>query len=195
MLARDYLLDLDLSFNRASDDILSSIKDAEIQELLTNSTAWEKILIEWIQFIRSDLNILCPSVVRSANSISMGLRFTNDVTISELNNLWRNEKKATDVLSFPMIDSNFSFPSISCVELGDIVVSVSTAKRQAKDMNHSLGIELRWLVSHGLLHLLGWDHLDSISLEQMLSFQKQLIGKKNNLVRSTSSQNHNNSLS
>ena len=43
------------------------------------------------------------------------------------------------------------------IELGDIVVSVMTAQHQAKQMNHDLIMELRWLVSHGLLHLLGWN--------------------------------------
>jgi probable rRNA maturation factor len=58
--------------------------------------------------------------------------------------------------------------------LGDIVISVETAQRQAQD--HSLEIELAWLAAHGLLHLLGWDHPDLARLEEMLQQQQQLLG-------------------
>ena len=61
------------------------------------------------------------------------------------------------------------------VELGDIIVSVPTAERQALEQNHSLERELCWLVSHGLLHLLGWDHPDDASLMTMLQCQEQLL--------------------
>ena len=61
------------------------------------------------------------------------------------------------------------------IELGDIIVSVSTAKRQAKENDHSLQKELRWLVSHGLLHLLGWEHPNIKRLEEMLILQEYLL--------------------
>ena len=59
--------------------------------------------------------------------------------------------------------------------MGDIVISVPTAIRQAKENNAELFRELRWLASHGLLHLLGWDHSDEEGLNQMLSIQEQLL--------------------
>ena len=61
------------------------------------------------------------------------------------------------------------------VYLGDIIVSVETAQRQALEAGHSLPKELLWLATHGLLHLLGWDHPDEESLNQMLSKQSDLI--------------------
>ena len=67
------------------------------------------------------------------------------------------------------------------VELGDIVVSLDTARRQALEQVHSLRHELRWLVSHGLLHLLGWDHPDDTSLEAMLQLQEQLLDSGGNV--------------
>ena len=72
---------------------------------------------------------------------------------------------------------NISFLGISneFLELGDIVISVPTAIRQAKDNNVDLFRELRWLATHGLLHLLGWDHCDQESLAQMLVTQEQLL--------------------
>ncbi|NJN23815.1 MAG: rRNA maturation RNase YbeY, partial [Acaryochloridaceae cyanobacterium RL_2_7] len=61
------------------------------------------------------------------------------------------------------------------IELGDIIISVETADRQAQEQNHSLKQEIAWLASHGLLHLLGWDHPDPERLEEMLTQQHQLL--------------------
>ena len=61
------------------------------------------------------------------------------------------------------------------LELGDIVISVQTAARQAPEHGHNLERELLFLASHGLLHLLGWDHPDDTSLAAMLARQQQLI--------------------
>ncbi|MFM7646562.1 MAG: rRNA maturation RNase YbeY, partial [Cyanobium sp.] len=60
------------------------------------------------------------------------------------------------------------------LELGDIVISIETAARQAADHGHNLEQELLFLASHGLLHLLGWDHPDDTSLEAMLARQERL---------------------
>jgi probable rRNA maturation factor len=65
------------------------------------------------------------------------------------------------------------------VELGDIVISLETALRQAPEHQHSPEQELAWLASHGLLHLLGWDHPDAASLEQMLAQQDNLLTSMN----------------
>ncbi len=59
--------------------------------------------------------------------------------------------------------------------LGDIVISVPTARLQAKAHGHRLSDELAWLATHGLLHLLGWDHPDKFSLRRMLHQQRQLL--------------------
>jgi probable rRNA maturation factor len=59
--------------------------------------------------------------------------------------------------------------------LGDIVISIDTAQQQAQKQGHTLLTELAWLASHGLLHLLGWDHPDEESLERMLKQQVKLL--------------------
>jgi rRNA maturation RNase YbeY len=66
-------------------------------------------------------------------------------------------------------------PSGEPLELGDIVISLETAARQAAAADTSLEAELLFLASHGLLHLLGWDHPDADSLAAMLSRQEALI--------------------
>ena len=95
--------------------------------------------------------------------------------ILELNSIWRKKAETTDGLSFPAIDNVDFIANSECVELGDIVISVPTAYRQALEYGHDLGREIRWLASHGLLHLLGWDHPDEKSLNKMLNTQEQLL--------------------
>ena len=172
---RDLPLELDLSFHQPPDNTLKSFKDPLIHLLLTNSESWEKVLFHWLSIIRNDHALKCPEVVRSASLISMGLQFTDDTNIAQMNSIWRKKEEHTDVLSFPILDELTPLPATDSVELGDIIVSVTTANRQALAMKHELVIELRWLVSHGLLHLLGWDHPDQRSLDEMLAFQKDLI--------------------
>ncbi|MDP6341878.1 MAG: rRNA maturation RNase YbeY, partial [Acidimicrobiales bacterium] len=117
----------------------------------------------------------CPEIVLNASQFSLGLELTNDKKILDLNHAWLGQSKSTDVLSFPIIDETFFDVSNECIELGDIVISVPTAIRQAKDNKINLFRELRWLATHGLLHLLGWDHPDQDSLSQMLITQEQLL--------------------
>ena len=65
------------------------------------------------------------------------------------------------------------------LELGDIVISLETAARQATEHGHTLPQELLFLASHGLLHLLGWDHPDQASLTAMLQRQEGLCSSVN----------------
>lgn len=86
---------------------------------------------------------------------------TDDATIQELNRTYRNEDKPTDVLSFAQEEGE-DFPKLPTVEgkprlLGDIVISVETAERQAKQHGFNLEQELALLTVHGLLHLLGYE--------------------------------------
>ena len=103
------------------------------------------------------------------------MELTNDNKILELNHAWLGQSKSTDVLSFPIIDETFFSVSNKCIELGDIVISVPTAIRQAKENNADFLRELKWLATHGLLHLLGWDHSDEESLNEMLLIQEHLL--------------------
>jgi len=83
---------------------------------------------------------------------------TTDRTIRRLNQRFRNKDKATDVLSFRgtvLTDQGLSFENDY---LGDIIISVERAQRQALEKEHNLETELRILIIHGVLHLLGHDH-------------------------------------
>jgi rRNA maturation RNase YbeY len=83
---------------------------------------------------------------------------TNDRTIRRLNRRFRNQNKATDVLSFPGRSSPDQGLGFENGYLGDIIISVERAQRQALEKKHALERELQTLAIHGVLHLLGHDH-------------------------------------
>lgn len=100
------------------------------------------------------------------------IRLTDDAEIQQLNRQYRGQDRPTDVLSFAI--EPISVPiSDEPLYLGDIVISVPTAQRQAQ--THSVLWEIVWLASHGFLHLLGWDHPDEESLEKMWNQQQMLM--------------------
>ena len=82
---------------------------------------------------------------------------TNDEEIHQLNRTWRGKDKPTDVLSFSQIEG-VPAPHSSPI-LGDVVISAETAKRQAETAGCSLEEEITRLLVHGILHLLGHDHV------------------------------------
>lgn len=89
----------------------------------------------------------------------ISLLFTDDKFIRSLNHQYRGIDKSTDVLSFSLREGPVKALESGIDKLlGDIIVSVETAQRQADNLNHSLEKELILLLIHGLLHLTGYDH-------------------------------------
>ena len=137
--------------------------------------------VPWIDWIEGWLQSLSLTTDLDLRDCELSLRLTGDRQIQELNYQYRSINKPTDVLAFAATEADITIPTElgEPLYLGDIVISLDTAVRQAKEQNHSLTTELAWLVSHGLLHLLGWDHPDELSLEQMLQKQSELIQLSN----------------
>lgn len=104
---------------------------------------------------------------------TVSILLTDDNTISDLNTRYRKINKPTNVLSFPIHDDNDDILSqISIKELGDIVISMETAQREAHEYDVSFTDRMNWLLVHGLLHLLGYDHELSKEDEDRM-FQKE----------------------
>jgi probable rRNA maturation factor len=100
--------------------------------------------------------------------------FTGDRRLRELNRRFLGKDYATDVLSFPQA----SFPS-----LGEIAVSVARARQQARDYGHSLEDELKILMLHGVLHLMGHDHeSDSGSMRRLETRWRKRFGLPHGLI-------------
>jgi probable rRNA maturation factor len=137
--------------------------------VLVESIPW----VDWLQVWLESLSLTNNLV----ENCEIGLRFTGDHQIQELNQQYRSLDQPTDVLAFAATESVINLPTdfTEPLYLGDIIISLDTAVKQATEQKHSLTLELAWLASHGLLHLLGWDHPDDLSLEQMLERQSELI--------------------
>ena len=90
--------------------------------------------------------------------------------IKEINKKYRNIDQVTDVISFALEDDN-TFVNIPIRVLGDIYLCIDKAEEQAIEYGHSLKREISFLTVHGMLHLLGYDHM--ITEEEKIMFQKQ----------------------
>ncbi|MFW6197526.1 MAG: rRNA maturation RNase YbeY [Myxococcota bacterium] len=86
----------------------------------------------------------------------LSILLCDDGVMAELNHQYRHEKGPTDVLAFAMHEGEG--PGAGTPLLGDVVVSVDTARRQARDRGHTIREEITTLLAHGILHLLGYDH-------------------------------------
>jgi len=95
----------------------------------------------------------------------LSLMLVSDSAIRRLNRDFREKDQPTDVLSFPQLDESGEVPSSAesvpedpVCTLGDVVISIDTARRQARELDQSVARRIRTLLIHGLLHLLGYDH-------------------------------------
>jgi probable rRNA maturation factor len=173
-------VDLDLAFS--ADPQLRQALPADAGawlDPLAGFEPWHALLSVWLGDLAHEL---APEL-RSA-AYSLGLSLVDDETIAALNNDWRGQPGPTDVLAFAARDEGpeqappMPLPDAAepePLELGDIVISAETAARQAPEHGNDLEGELRFLASHGLLHLLGWDHPDQASLAAMLARQEALL--------------------
>ncbi len=100
----------------------------------------------------------------------VSVSFVTNEEIRVLNREYRNVDSETDVLSFPMDDV---FDGVAI--LGDIVLSTQKIIEQANDFNHSIEREMIYLTVHSMLHLLGYDHMDSDEKEEMRAKEKEIM--------------------
>lgn len=103
--------------------------------------------------------------------------------IHKMNKEYRGIDRPTDVISFAFLDNEDReslYKSKEPVCLGDIYISVEKAKEQAKEYGHSLNRELSFLFVHGLLHLLGYDHMNEEDEKVMFRLQDEILPKEEN---------------
>nr|WP_153869806.1 MULTISPECIES: rRNA maturation RNase YbeY [Myxococcaceae] len=104
----------------------------------------------------------------------LSLSLVGDRAIRRLNRTWRKKDKATDVLSFPAGEAPKGVPGPRL--LGDVVISIDTARRNAKEYERSLDVEMARYLAHGILHLLGHDHEKPAEARRMASLEERLLG-------------------
>lgn len=110
---------------------------------------------------------------RKQSALKTEVSFVSDVQMKRINHKYRGKNKTTDVLSFPA--SEF-FQTMGF--LGELVIATPQMKRQAKEQKHSLETELQILLTHGVLHLLGFDHEKSKkAYAQMMLLERKILKK------------------
>jgi probable rRNA maturation factor len=103
----------------------------------------------------------------------LSILLCDDATIHALNRTHRRKNKPTDVLAFALREGR-PMPGASGM-LGDVVISLDTAARQAEELGRTLWDEVTWLLAHGLLHLVGYDHRTAAEERRMNARADMLI--------------------
>ncbi len=102
---------------------------------------------------------------------SFSVIIVDDSYIHKINKEYRNIDRPTDVISFALMDNDSCNTDDGILRLGDIYISIDKVKSQAKEYNHSEEREISFLAVHGLLHLLGYDHMNK--KDEKIMFEKQ----------------------
>ena len=141
---------------------------------ISNESALEvdsDLVLKLAEFVRGQLR-LHPQV-------ELGITFVDEEPMTELHIRWMDEPGPTDVLSFPMDElrpgSDLRAPTQGI--LGDIVVCPQVAKSQAETAGHPAINEILLLVTHGMLHLVGFDHAEPEEEKEMFDLQKKLLAQ------------------
>ena len=149
----------------------------------------EKFPFDEKELLKSLVNAVLESEAVPFKDITVNLTFCDEETIQETNREFRNIDKVTDVLSFPALDfespADFSEikegdpsyfdPETGELILGDIMICVKRAKEQAEEYGHSIKREIAFLITHSLLHLLGYDHETDDERVVMEDKQKKIL--------------------
>jgi probable rRNA maturation factor len=111
----------------------------------------------------------------------VSVTFVTNEEIQELNRTYRDKDQPTDVLSFPMYEADEDEIEVldesEPLLLGDVIISVPRAKEQADQYGHSFERELGFLLVHGFLHLIGYDHEDEKAEKDMFAKQEDILAK------------------
>jgi probable rRNA maturation factor len=130
-------------------------KDIDAFEVLAQETSYT--VIDWLE---TREGIKFPQM-----PLELSVLLTDDASIKEINAKWREQDKATNVLSFPT--KELSVGDVPLPLLGDIIFAQETILREAEELTKSFEEHLTHLFIHGFLHLLGYDHINDTDAEQM----------------------------
>jgi len=109
--------------------------------------------------------------------VDVGVIFVDEVPMTDLHVRWMDEPGPTDVLSFPMDELRPGSEEMLSAEgvLGDVVICPQVARRQAEVAGHEEINEILMLLTHGMLHLVGFDHAEPEEEKEMFALQKELL--------------------
>lgn len=145
-----------------------------------------------LKYLESYYNNLLNEVVKTfniTNEIEINVEFVSKLAIKKLNKQFRNINKVTDVLSFPTLELKMPLenmllkqnfvddinPETNNIMLGDIYICFNKVKKQAKEYGHSVLRESCYLFLHGVLHLLGFDHIKEEDKTEMRKYEELVL--------------------
>lgn len=122
-----------------------------------------------------EIVLACLKAEGQSLNCEVSVSFVDDDEIRLLNKEYRSMDKATDVLSFPMLEEHQVHLETLPILLGDIVISAETALQQSEEYGHTFKREIVYLAVHSMLHLLGYDHLEEQEKGVMREREKEII--------------------
>lgn len=108
------------------------------------------------------------------DDVELTIRFADAEEIQALNNNYRSKDKPTNVLSFP---ANYDIPDSSVYFMGDLIVCLTVVEHEAIEQNKTFNNHLAHMITHGVLHLLGYDHIIEEEAEEMESLEIEILEK------------------
>ena len=143
-----------------------------------SSTRWEALVREAAEAAIAESAF--PQLASSTRAVELSVRLANDPQVQALNARWRGKDKPTNVLSFPQLEPD-ELGSVADdgpeLLLGDLVLAHGVCAREAQEKAIPLEDHAAHLVVHGTLHLLGHDHIDDASAENMESREVRALAR------------------
>lgn len=128
--------------------------------------------------IKKSINIANKILSLKTKNNYFDITIVGDCKIKKINSLYRNKNKITDVISLAY-NNPFDFVNINQNHLGEIYVDLNQARRQAKKYGHGIDREICFLIIHGLLHLIGYDHIKKEDEDIMFKLQEEILDDAN----------------
>ena len=165
-----------MQFERTVDVIIEDEVRPLMEGALGQACAWaatdegtERFVLELVDFVLAEEGIDRPA--------ELSVTFCGPERIHQLNAEFRDVDRATDVLSFPCDDPD-EVPEGETVFLGDIVIAPEVVLPQAAEYGNTYEAELSILLTHGVLHLLGYDHIEDDEAEEMEGRERAILAKR-----------------
>lgn len=141
-------------------------QNSNVIEVLTEDDCWHNSIPDVEQFTKNIVNAVLEEFEPPFGALDILL--CNDARIHELNQQWRGQDKPTNVLSFEAIDDNV---------LGNIAIAHDYCLREAQAQHKAFKDHITHMIVHGVLHLVGYDHIDDDEAAEMEALEVEILGK------------------
>lgn len=143
----------------------------------TNTTS-DKTLNQYLVTIEKMFEYTLSYTKHDNHSYEMSMSVVDEQTIQDINRDYRQKDEVTDVISFAFLDDDtISYPKDMPIPLGEIYICRERMYEQAEEYGHGIEREFHFLALHGLLHLLGYDHMTEADEKIMFTLQDEILDK------------------